>query len=148
MVVHFPIALLFVAVGLELLGLYGPWRERLRPAALVTLVLGTLGAAVAVATGPDENMRGIAIGHTHESMAKLTLILFGLLTAWRLYGAWKKQTEGGLRTVAFLVLAVVGLGVLTYTGYLGGQLVYEHGAGVKVNGQLVAPPPPRPGRPY
>jgi uncharacterized membrane protein len=143
MVVHFPIALLFVAVALELAALYAPWREKLRPAAIITLVVGTLGAAVAVLTGPDENMRGIAIGHTHESMAKITLLLFGILTVWRLYGVRKKQADSAVRTAAFLVVALVGLGVLSYTGWLGGQLVYQHGAGVKVNGQLVAPPAPR-----
>lgn len=143
MVVHFPIALLFVAMGLELVALYGPWRERMRPAVLVTLVLGTLGAAAAVATGPDENLRGIAIGHTHETMAKLTLLIFAVLTAWRLLNTWMEQSQQGLQQIAFLVVGLIGLSILSYTGWLGGQLVYQHGAGVKVNGQLVAPPPAR-----
>lgn len=143
MMVHFPIALLFVAVGLELLALYGPWRERLRPVVLVTLVIGTLGALGAVITGPEHNARGIAIGEIHEKMGQLTLLLFAILTAWRLFTTWRKRSEGRLSTTIFLAIGLVGLGVLTYTGWLGGQLVYQHGAGVKVNGQLVAPPAPR-----
>lgn len=147
MMVHFPIALLFVAVGLELLALYAPWRERLRPAVLVTLVIGTLGALGSVATGPDRYLRGIAIGSIHERMAKITLLIFVVLTAWRLFSVWRKRPESLLSTALFLVIGLIGLGTLSYTGWLGGQLVYQYGAGVKVNGQLVAPPAPGgPGR--
>lgn len=143
MIVHFPIALLFVAVGLELLALYAPWRERLRPAVLITLIIGTLGAIGAIVTGPEHNARGIEIGEIHERMGQLTLLLFAFLTAWRLFSTWRKRAEGRVITAAWLLIAFVGLGALTYTGYLGGQLVYQHGAGVKVNGELVAPPAPR-----
>lgn len=147
MIVHFPIALLFVAVGLELLALYGPWRERLRPAVVITLVIGTLGALAAVLTGPDRYLRGIAIGSIHERMAKITLLIFVVLTAWRLLSLRRQRTESAMSTALFLVIGLVGLGTLSYTGYLGGKLVYEYAAGVKVNGQLVAPPAPGgPGR--
>jgi uncharacterized membrane protein len=141
MVVHFPIALLLTSVLLELLALYKPWQERLRMPALITLVLGTLGAALAVATGPDDMARGVSsLVHTHERFADLTLILFGLLSAWRLALLWFKRSFSGAQVAAYVLLACVGVGLVGYTGYLGGTMVYEQAVGVKVNGQLVQPP--------
>lgn len=146
MVVHFPIALLFVGVGLELLALHPRLRSFLSPAALVTLVLGAVAAAVAVATGPDENARGVTnLVHTHEQMAQITLVLFGLLALWRLWLLWRKQPLTGANAVAYLLVACIGLGTLTYTGYLGGQMVYRQAIGVQRNGQLIVPPQPRHG---
>ena len=36
-----------------------------------------------------------------------------------------------------LILQLLAAGAVGFTGYLGGKLVYEHGANVKVDGQLV-----------
>lgn len=144
MVVHFPIALLFVSVGLEVAAVYKPWREKLQPAALVTLVLGTAAAAAAVVTGPDENYRGVsALGRIHENWAQITLVWFGLLTLWRLYMLYRQQALDGRRLTTYLILGAVGLGMLGYTGYLGGTMVYEQAVGVRIDGHLVAPPTPR-----
>ena len=141
MVVHFPIALLFISIGLEVATLYKPWREKLQPGALVMLVLGTAAAAAAVATGPDENYRGVsALGRIHENWAQITLVWFGLLTLWRLYMLYRQQPLDGRRLAAYLILGAVGLGMLGYTGYLGGTMVYEQAVGVRVGGRMVAPP--------
>jgi uncharacterized membrane protein len=141
MIVHFPIALLFTSVLLELLALHRPWQERLRMAALITLVLGTLGALAAVITGPDEMARGVTeLGETHEHFAQVTLALFALLTVWRVGLLWLKRAFSGAQVIAYVVLACVGVGLLGYTGFLGGTMVYEKAVGVRVNGQLVQPP--------
>lgn len=139
MVVHFPIALLFASVLIEMVALYRPWRERLLHASLVTLILGTLGAAAAVLTGPEETADAIRLGGTHERFAQMTLIVFGLLTLWRVLAIWRKRTFGTAAIAAYLVLCAIGVGLLGYTGFLGGTMVYEEAAGVRLNGQLVAP---------
>lgn len=144
MVVHFPIALLFVSVGLEAAALYKPWREKLQPAALVLLVLGTISAAAAVVTGPEENYRGVsALGRIHEQWAQITLFWFGLLTLWRLYLFFRHRMLAARSLAVYLVLGALGVGMLGYTGYLGGTMVYEQAVGVRQGGRLVAPPAPR-----
>lgn len=141
MVVHFPIALLFVSVGLEAASLHPKLRSHLSVAALITLVLGTIGAAVAVFTGPEDNARGVTrLMHVHEQWAQSTLILFGVLVLWRLFTVWKRREHTGVAAVGFVLLGLVGLGMLGYTGYLGGQMVYREAVGVQRNGAMVAPP--------
>lgn len=144
MVVHFPIALLFVSVGLELLALAPKWRGSLQPAALVTLLVGALGAFFSVVTGPEDNARGVTqLMHTHESWAKISMLIFGALAIWRLILAWRKKTVTGPAVAIYLVAAAIGLGSLGYVGYLGGKMVYEEAVGVQRNGVLVAPPTQR-----
>jgi uncharacterized membrane protein len=141
MIVHFPIALLFVSVGLEAAALYPRLRPHLNMAAFVTLLLGTIGAAAAVFTGPEENAPGVTrLMHTHENWAHLTLIVFGVLSVWRLWSLWRRKEHAGIAAVAFVALGAVGLGMLGYTGWLGGQMVYQEGVGVQRNGTPVAPP--------
>jgi uncharacterized membrane protein len=141
MVVHFPIALLLTALVLEAAALYKPWREKLHSVNLVLLLLGTLGAAAAVITGPDENFRGISqVGRVHENLAQLTLAFFAVVTALRLFVVWKKQAISPRLQAAFLAMLVIGAGLISYTGYLGGEMVYAQGIGVQVNGKLVNPP--------
>jgi len=149
MIVHFPIALLLISVALELLTLVPALRDHLRTAAFITLLLGTAGAAVAVISGPDENARGVTtLMHAHENFAHLTLILFGALSVWRLWSLWRTKSLAVKFLPVYLALAVIGVGLLSYTGHLGGRMVYEDAVGVSRGGQLVAPPvqghrPPR-----
>lgn len=140
MFVHFPIALLMTSVLLQFLALRRDWRQSLEPAAIITLVLGTLGAGLAALTGPEETAKAFRLGTIHETVAEATLILFGLLTAWRLAMLWLHRPFEQKRVAVFMALAVVGVVMLGVTGYLGGTMVYEQGVGVRVEGQLVAPP--------
>jgi uncharacterized membrane protein len=133
--VHFPIALLCVALLLELLA---AWRRSpaLAEVARVTLLLGTLGAVVAAATGlwgepltegkPDSIER---MSELHKNLGLVVAGLAVLLSAWRLVApksltAWRKG-------VYVLALAAVAALVL-YSGHLGGKLVYDHGVGVTI----------------
>ena len=143
MVVHFPIALLFTSFAFELAALYPRWRPYLSPAALVTLLLGTAGSALAVLSGPEDNARGVSqLSRLHESWARYTLFFFLALAAWRLWLLWRRRgSELVTRTaIAYLLLAAAGLGLLTYTGFLGGRMVYTEAIGVSRDGKLVAPP--------
>lgn len=129
-IVHFPIALLFFAVALEAWNQLRP-SDGMRVAALSALIFGTLGAWAAVATGNDDVPSNLI--QAHQTAAYATLAVFGALSVWRIL-LRGRAVAGRLATV-YLIAAIVGLGLLGYTGYLGGSMVYDQGIGV----QMTAP---------
>jgi uncharacterized membrane protein len=132
MLVHFPIALLITSVLFDVLGAWLT-RESLREGALWLLVLGVLTGLAAFASGDvaaeAAEKAGVAesLIETHEHLAGATVGVFGALLVWRLLlrNRFSPRTR-----VAYLMVAIVGLGLLSATGHYGGSLVYEHGAGV------------------
>ncbi len=142
LVVHFPIALLLVAPLFVVLGLILPkqWNG-LATAALVLMILGTLGAFVAVSTGEAGGElveRNEAISATlehHEDLAETTRTVFAVLTL--IFAAivvtpvvLRTTVKPMLRTglcVAFLCLYAFGAVLLANTAHEGGRLVHEHG---------------------
>ncbi len=127
-----PAALLVVAVVFEALHLITK-RDGFRYASFWTLMAGAVGAALAVLSGlraEDTIEHGTAIHELmerHETLAFITLGVFAVVAGWRLVRERKMGT--GERQAA-LVLALVGAGVLYTTGKLGGQLVFDHAAGI------------------
>ena len=130
LVVHFPIALLLVAVGFDLAAMMGQW-PALHRVALWNLGLGALGAGAAVWTGLEASE---AAKHTfdiykvmqlHRKLGISTLILSGLLLVWRLFTCDRFTLRARLLMLP-LMLAMVG--TVSYGAYLGGRLVYEFGA--------------------
>jgi uncharacterized membrane protein len=142
LIVHTPIVLLIFSALLELAGraLDADWARR---SALVLLVVGALGAGAAVITGTAAGdaaeRQGVAEQpvDSHEDAGKLTLALaVGAVVARALsarVGALRGLVAG--LALALQLAAAVMVGV---TGYRGGRLVYEHGAGVSVHGARVA----------
>lgn len=129
---HFPIALLFVSVGMDY---FAGRKPGLRGAAWLLLVLGTLGTVAATTTGlvahlayEDDPVLLSAIDR-HQYLGFATTVLFVGLTVWRWRSMRRGDDAGGRR--AYVVVAVVGLAVLGITGFLGGTLVTEWGIGVK-----------------
>ena len=127
-----PAALLIGAVLFDLLAA-ATRRVGLRIASFWTLMLGTLGAAVAVISGlqaEDHIAHGEAVHRlmeTHETLAFVTAGIFAVLALWRLLRETRmNQAERALA----LALGVAGAGVLTATGVYGGKMVFEHAAGV------------------
>jgi len=137
MIVHFPIALLITSVLFDAASHIFK-RESLRDGALWLLVLGLLGGIAASIAGDfaeeAAEKAGIAesLIETHESLAFVTMAIFGLLFLWRLI--LRNQFTGQLLAI-YLLVATIGVGTLSATGYYGGDLVYEHGAGVNVVSQ-------------
>lgn len=131
-VVHFPIALLFTSVLFDIIGTL--WkRDSFREGALWLLILGLLGGVVAAVTGDwaehAAEKAGIAesLIEFHETMAFITMGIFVALLLWRLIlrNHFSRNTA-----IAYFLAAMIGLGTLSATGYLGGDLVYEYGAGM------------------
>ena len=134
MLVHFPIALFMASVMFDAVGTF--WkRECFREGALWLLVFGLIGGAAAAFAGDmaeeAAEKAGIAesLIETHETLAFVTLGIFGFLLLWRLI----LRNQFAARTLAaYLLVSAVGLVTLSATGHYGGDLVYEHGAGVQV----------------
>lgn len=141
MLVHFPIALLITSVLFDAVGTAFK-RDGLREGALWLLVLGFLGGIGSVVSGvmveEIAEKAGIAeaLIERHETWAFVTMGIFGLLLVGRLF--LRNQFARATMT-AYFVVAAIGLGTLSVTGYFGGNLVYEHGAGVRQAAQSLPP---------
>lgn len=130
--VHFPIALLFVSVLFDLMGATLS-RDSFREGALWLLGLGLIGGVAAAIVGDMAEdaveKAGIAesLIETHEMWAQITLGIMALLLLSRLLLRNRFSTR---TPTVYLVLATMGLIALIATGHTGGNLVYKHGAGV------------------
>jgi uncharacterized membrane protein len=135
MVVHFPIALLIISFLSELIAFFYN-KIFFRQTAFYLLMLGTLGtiasflAGNAAGEGMDEGSLGKAM-ELHEQAATFALWLTIALAAIFLAVFIFKYNKNWVRIVAFILFVAV-IGAITRTGYLGGQLVYKHGAGIKL----------------
>ena len=68
---------------------------------------------------------------SHAVLGQYLMYAFLILAAWRVMLELSSRLE---RTrIAFLVVAIVAAGALLYQGKTGGELVYEHGAGVSMS---------------
>ena len=129
--VHFPIALLFVSVLFDLMGA-ALSRDSFREGALWLLGLSLIGGIAAAIAGDmaedTAEKAGISesLIETHEMWAQITLGVMALLLLSRLL----LRNRFSTRTLAaYLVVAAMGLIALIATGHTGGDLVYKHGAG-------------------
>jgi uncharacterized membrane protein len=141
-IVHFPIALITVCVVFDLYrvirkGAFSP------KDGLVLWIIAALSAAAAVASGPEEEARGITtLIHTHSTLADITLWLAIFVVAIRLF-VWRvksREKMSGVVLTAYLLISVLSAGCVLATGYFGGAMVYDQGVGVKMNGKYVNPP--------
>ena len=131
--VHFPIALLFVAVGLEFFGFFRS-NERVSWAGNLILILGTIGLCFSFISG---NFAEIWAAHSfvpqdpiklHESYATITSWAFIALVAFRSFLPYGQKPH---LFRLYLALLVGALYALYLTGEQGGKLVYKYAAGVK-----------------
>lgn len=143
--VHFPIALLFIYSILKVLPMKrwfpnGAWKHIKR----ALLFFGTLGAFAALSTGElaeSFTHANRALVETHATFATFSTWVYGLLLAGevaeiiRSEYSIKIQTRIVLKFIALIekvfcqhffsrILAVVGLIAITVTGLLGGVMVY------------------------
>lgn len=134
-VVHFPIALLLVGFASELFGRLSG-RTFFSQMGYYLLLLGTAGAVAAYFSGDaagegmEEGSLAAAV-ERHEEAAQIALWLALITTAvysWRAWRAAAPTWSGWLG----LLLFTATIGATALTGYRGGQLVYQHGAGVEL----------------
>lgn len=142
-IVHTPIVLIIFSAFFALVGRLTD-RDWLKKTSVLLLVFGFLGAFLAVQSGKPahrvpEHQQGVpeqAID-THEMLGERTMYLSGLALVALFIAARLKGGAASAVGALALILQLLAAGCVAYTGYLGGKLVFDHGANVKVDGQLV-----------
>ena len=140
MLVHFPIVFLITAVVLDILVLLTrkdlSARQGLPLVALAALLLGTLSAGLAAIFGDMALDKAVAKGfaleplETHETLALITIAVFGFYSLLRLWAMWRKHRLAGGRGWIAVSLGIAGAVLLIITAYYGGELVYHLGVNV------------------
>jgi uncharacterized membrane protein len=137
LVVHFPIALLLTAAGLDLMGWTLRCNRSLRFVATVLYVVGTITIVATYFTGRAAadtiwlpGMAHAAVKE-HWDWAFRTVWFFGILTVARVVLLWRVRSDLRPALIAALTLAgLLGGVLLAETGDRGGRLVYRHGVGI------------------
>ncbi|MBD3225371.1 MAG: DUF2231 domain-containing protein [Caldithrix sp.] len=134
--IHFPIAFLLLAALMAVVQLIY-FRTSISRFILLLLVLGTVSAFFAVRSGESasEKVKKTLPGteqvlEQHEENGERVLWIFTLTTMLKLVliGIKRDNRQWNSIVVVFMIL---GTFLIYRTGYFGGQLVYEWGAGVK-----------------
>ena len=139
LIVHFPIALLFAAGLTYWLGFLAR-RESWLWTGFWTLLLGTLGAAAAVASGLYA-APGVMLAPSvktallvyHKRMMIAVLILSAVLTLWAAAARPLPVRGRG----AFLALLVLAAALIAKGADYGGRMVYDYNAGGYACGQPI-----------
>jgi len=154
---HFTIALLAFGIAAEILaaaaillsrnrpGFVSLLSQKLRATSLMLMIGGAAASVLSYFTGDAEADRlwdtmspaaqqilsssnGGSAYLSHAVLGQYLMYAFLVLAAWRVMLELSRRVE---RTrIAFLLVALVAAGALLYQGKTGGELVYEHGAGV------------------
>lgn len=136
--VHFPIALILLAVLMDLLNFFLPdeWWDDTKTTILYGI--GTLSAIAAYYTGTlaaDSVMLSAEaqpVLTEHADWAWLTVWFYGVYAVFRITATW--WTSGKYRMkfhVGFFLVSLVGVYFLYQAGDHGAQMVFKHGVGVQ-----------------
>lgn len=145
MLVHFPLALMPVALAAQLLaalrgkGLFG--HSCLPTTGVMLTIIAAAGAIAAAVFGDMALDQAVASGvplaslETHETLGQLTAVLLSVLAVAELWfyrkGSDSKVINRGIWIAGFAVLTI-----LLTTAWFGGQLVYEQGVNVTLPAAL------------
>jgi uncharacterized membrane protein len=131
MLIPFPIALWVFSLVADIVYL---WRDNpiWEVFAFYTLLAGCLGAVAAAIFGlidyfAIEDKQVVKIANWHARLNVLALLLFA--------ASWYLRTDNGSNMVSKsltipFALSIVGVLVVTISGWLGGELVFKHGVAV------------------
>lgn len=138
--VHYPIALLPLSIAADAIGVITDNRSLLE-VGRITMPIAAASAAVAGVLGliaqevVETDEAGMEMLITHRT---LNLGLLGVAAAMAVHRIGRKKPGPG-----YLMAGAAGIGAMIYSAYLGGQMVYDRGVGVRTAGGLreeVAPP--------
>jgi uncharacterized membrane protein len=140
MFVHFPIALLFTSVLLDLIAYSLPGRARvlLRNVGSVLGVIGAFAALATYLTGRAAAQTVLIPGKAHAHVnahwewAFWTLWYFAGLAVVRVVMLVTGRASSPRATAALAITGLIGLGLLFETADRGAELVYGQGVGVGV----------------
>jgi uncharacterized membrane protein len=131
--VHFAIALTIFGLALDWAG---SWRRHLpwQHAGRLSFFAGVIATGLAVVSGwiEQELPRPASVfdPQIQEVLLYHEYLGYGLLGLFLILAIMRARIQGRLPAV-FVALSILGLGGLTVQGYLGGELVYRYGAGVR-----------------
>jgi uncharacterized membrane protein len=121
---HIPIAMLIFSFIFDLCAVIIKKKDW-HTAGFLCLIIGTLGAIAAVLTGPEgQQETRNPLFHDHQLYANLTMYLFIVLSMARLFFHYRKRIDIG-KTPIYLIIALIGVGLVTYTGHLGGKMAHK-----------------------
>jgi uncharacterized membrane protein len=132
LIVHFPIGLLLVAFLLEVIALLWKKQEFSR-AGWWNQIAGTLGLALAVVSGllAETTVRMANDAREpferHEQIAFVVATLFAVLLFWRIASRGQIPRPSWV----FLLCFAAGVALLVTGAFLGGEIVYRYGVGVR-----------------
>jgi len=137
LVIHFPIALLFVAALVDAIALVVrekyPW---VQTSSVGLYALGALGAAVAFLTGRDASdsvdlpAEALTTLNAHADWALYLVWFAGLYALVRVVALRFDRDQRLIVHLPLAVLGLVGLVLVQQTAERGGQMVYQHGVAV------------------
>ncbi|OIO09407.1 MAG: hypothetical protein COS42_02545 [Flavobacteriales bacterium CG03_land_8_20_14_0_80_35_15] len=135
LIIHFPIALLIVGYFSELFGLINK-KLFFKEVSFYLLFIGVIGAIAAYISG---NLAGDGIEsgslkvpvELHEQAGLITLLLAIATVLFKSFVMYLKKDSTFTKWITILLFTFL-IGSVMFTGYLGGELVYSHGAGVEL----------------
>jgi uncharacterized membrane protein len=145
---HFTIALLTVAVFIDLVASIFSSRAWLRYMALTLMVMGALATGASWITGGELQPEWVfktvppaakALMHRHAELGEALVYVFAVLAIWRIL---VESLASMARTRwLYLIVAIIAICVIGYQGHLGGELVYDYGIGTELLHATPAPSP-------
>ena len=138
--VHFPIALLYTYIIVEVIGLFKQ-NSTIQYGSLFLLGAGIMGGIASVISGnleyqslqlmPEISKLHIYHIDKHSDMATLTMWYFLGILIFKLFIFIKKKHKSPLHIV-FIIFTILGGYLIFITGELGGILVYKYGIGTEL----------------
>ena len=136
MIVHFPIALLIIALLFDLAALFFKNQNWLPKSAAILYIVGTLFVIAAFLSGRQAadsvNVPALAnptLGN-HADWGLITLWFFSIYGLIRLLLLWTDISEKWVVSLIAFLIGAAGMVVLYQTADRGAELVYRHGIGV------------------
>ena len=127
--VHFPIALIYVGFLCELAYLFFKKEKLISEAGFWLFCVGAATVAAAYASGAllTKELYGTAgaVQASHELFAEITTISALIGAAFKIYLKSEKKEESNLKWIAFAIYLITII-TLSITGYYGGMLVYDY----------------------
>jgi uncharacterized membrane protein/nitrite reductase/ring-hydroxylating ferredoxin subunit len=131
MLVHFPIGFLVLSFLLDLVSLGFPEVPNLLRSSFYAMLLGIITALLAAVPG-FVDYSDIRHDHPGKSTATTHMILNLMVVAIYGINLWIRSSALSDSKIGLLplLLSIIGIGLLSASGYLGGRLVYDEGIAV------------------
>lgn len=126
--IHYPLALLPLSIGADLLGRV-TGSERLLELGRSTMPLAAASGLVAGVAGLMAQTEVKAEGRAMDMLKTHRTLNVGLVAIAGAMAVQRARTEKP--SAAYLGLGLIGLAAMAYSAYLGGEMVYRDGVGIK-----------------